>query len=148
MNTIDILQTVGIVGSILLGIWQVRAHTAQLRLEHSHKLTEGFNELIMVGFNHPEIFDELSKPYKHKKVVRDRAWWLLAYMSNKFERAFHQYRDYGALSKKTWEEFAPLILIWLQTTYGTGFWEKMTDDFSHTVDKEYIAYINSLLNEK
>jgi hypothetical protein len=63
MNTIDILQTVAIVITILIGIWQVRAHTAQLRLEHSHKLIEGFNELMMIGFNHPERFDELSNPY-------------------------------------------------------------------------------------
>ena len=148
MNSIDLFQTVGIVGSILLGMWQIRAHTAQLRLDHSQKLTESFNELIMVGFNHPELFGELGNPYNSEEGKSDRKWWLLAYMSNKFENAYKQYRDYGALSRKTWEEFGPLILVWLKTPYGIGFWEEMTGEFSHTVDNEYIAYVNSLLSEK
>ena len=148
MNTIDILQTAAIVTTILIGVWQVRAHTAQLRLEHNLKLTESFNELLMIGFNHPELFDDLSNQYIVDKDKSDRKYWFMGYVSNKFENAFKQYRDYGALSKKTWEEFAPLILVWYQTRYGRGYWERMIVEFSHTIDGEYISYINSLLNEK
>ncbi len=63
MNTIDLLQTAAIVGSILISIWQVRAHTAQLKLDNTNALYDGFNELNMLGIDHPGLFEELNAPY-------------------------------------------------------------------------------------
>ncbi len=70
----------------------------------------------------------------------------MGFISNKFEQAFLQYERYGTLSKEDWEGFAPLLLLWLKTPYGRGWWDFNIVAGEQTSEEGYAGHINSLLN--
>lgn len=77
MNSLDLLQTVAIILSILLSVWQVRAHTAQIRSSQLQSFTDGFNELYLLGFGDPGYYEELSKEYEPKTGPTERPFYFL-----------------------------------------------------------------------
>jgi hypothetical protein len=147
MSVLDLLQTVAIVFSILLGVWQVRAHMKQLRLDQMHKFYDGFNEFNMIGFNHTDYFAELNEPYNPETATSQRTYWLMGYIYTKFEQTFIQYYEYGTLSKEAWEGVAPMMLLWLRTKFGRGWWDTNIVGGAQSGEDEFVNYMNSLLRE-
>ena len=145
MNVIDLMQTIAIVSSILLSVWQVRAHTAQIRSAQLQTFADGFNELNLLGFGDPGYFNELSKEYDPKLGPTERPYYFLGLAITKFENAFLQYREYGTMTKEYWESQAPILLLYLDTPYGRGWWNNGTGGEVNTSDDEFTQYIDAML---
>ena len=141
MNAIDLLQTVAIISSILLSVWQVRAHTAQIRSAQLQSFSDGFNELNLLGFENPDFYKELSKEFSSNTMATERSYYLLGLVMTKFENAYLQYKGYGTMTKEYWESQAPAILPYLDTPYGRGWWNNVIGGDINTADDEFTLYL-------
>jgi len=145
VNALDLLQTVAIISSILLGVWQVRAHTAQLRSSQLQSYTDGFNELNLLGFGTLDHYNELSKEYDPKTGPTERPFYFLGLAVSNFHNAYLQYKEYGSMTKEFWESQAPFLFLYLDTPYGRGWWNNAVGRNVDTVDDEFLLYIDALL---
>lgn len=126
MNNLDLLQTIAIVVSILMGAWQVRSHTKQLRYDQLTKRMEDFNEMNMIGFTNPDFYPELSEPYDGNTAKSKRAFWMIGYIHNKFWQAYRHHRLFKAQTAEEWNGNAQALVFWFRTPFGRGWWEAHT----------------------
>jgi len=145
MNALDLLQTVAIISSILLGAWQVRAHTAQIRSAQFQSFTSSFNELNLLGFSDPGYFQELSNNFDPKTGPTERPYYFLGLAISKFEDVFEQYKIFGTISKEIWEAQAPLLLLYLDIPDGRRWWDNAVGGDIDTVNDEFTLYIDAML---
>lgn len=52
------------------------------------------------------------------------------------------------MSKEFWESQAPLLLLYLDTPYGRGWWKNAIGGDISNVDDEFTLYIDAMLNAK
>lgn len=145
MNAIDFLQTIAIVFSILMGVWQIRSQTLESRLSRNNKLYEDFNEINLLGFSNPNMMREFEEPYDPKTAKFTQAFWLMGYIHTKMDQIFEQYHKFGTLSKADWETLSPVYLFWLQTKFGRGWWDSRSQE-SH--DEEFSKYYEQMLSDQ
>ena len=144
MNWIDIIQSVGIVCSIVLVLWQMRLQVKELKAAKSAMLTAKMDEINRLLFEHPEILPALSQAYPRRASARgDRRRHLMLMWFNAIEQAFLNYRRYKLVEKSGWEAWMRILTSYLYLPYVRAHWERTKIEYA----AEFQRFVNDLLAE-
>lgn len=148
MQWIDIIQTFGIVGSILIGALgsllvyrQTKAQTKQIKSSTDAMIAGQVDEINRLLFEYPEVFPELEKPFPMSGLGEggDRRYHLMHLILNNFEQVFLQHKHYGYVDSARWNSWnTRIITAIMKKPYANGHWEAMgwqyPDDFREFIE--------------
>lgn len=146
MNWLDIVQSVGIVISIMLVIWQVRLQTKQMKATANAIIAAKVDEINRLMFENPDIFPKLDQPYPGNNLPNDgdRRYHLMHIFLNTFELVFIDYRRHKFIEKSGWDSWTRIIMVILHKPYAHGHWEATKDQYT----EEFQEFMNNLIAEQ
>jgi hypothetical protein len=131
----DTIQTIGIIGSIFIGviasllvIWQIKAQAKQTNSSTDAMITAQVDEINRLLFEYPEVFPGLEEPYPTAGLGKtgDRRYHLMHLIFNNFEQVFLQARHYRYVDSHRWNDWNTRIMTAiLKKPYAIGHWDAM-----------------------
>ena len=144
MQWIDIVQTIGIIISIVLVVWQVRIQTNQMKSTVNSLLTTKLDEINRLMFDNPELLPELDKSYPDQGGEGDRRHYLLFIIFNTFKQVFLQHSKYGFIDQNDWVPWVRTMTGILKKPYVEGHWQATKYHYA----KDFQKYVDDLFYEK
>jgi hypothetical protein len=160
MQWIDIIQTIGIISSILIGAitsllvyWQIKAQTKQIKSSTDAMIAAQVDEINRLLFEHPEVFPALEEPYPVAGLREgDRRYHLMHLILNNFEQVFLQHKHYGYIDSTRWDSWnTRIITAIMKKPYAVGHWEALgwqyPDEFQKFIEdmkREQLAPNNGM----
>lgn len=146
MNWLDIIQSVGIVISIMLVIWQVRVQTKQMKATANATIAARVDEINRLMFENPDIFPQLNQPYPGNNLPNggDRRYHLMHIFLNTFELAFVDYRRHKFIERSGWDSWTRAIMEILHKPYAHGHWEATKGQYT----EEFREFMDGLIAEQ
>jgi hypothetical protein len=148
-------QTVGIIASIILGmvtlivsvtiaVYQMRLQIRQIRSSTAINIALQLDQLNLSALDHPEIYDQLGKPYLQRPGKgRDRAALLMDIRLNLFDQIYTQHKKYTLIEKDDFEVWIRVIKDMFQTEpYALGYWKTT----KHVYDPHFVALVDKMLD--
>ena len=153
----DSIETIGIIFSILLGAAALIMNAIQMKLlvkqaksSTSALIATRLDELNKTAFEHPEVYEELSKPYEHPEGYEGRAALLLDMTLTLFEQVHIQHADYGLLDEQEYQVWMNVLRHRLRSLFVIGYWA-VTKEFYGTSFRDEVERIiesNNKIEEK
>ena len=151
MPTTDIIQTVGVIFSILLGtaalimnLVQIKALMKQLKSSTSALIATRLDSLNQAEFDHPEVYSQLSKPYDPNDASQYQATLLMDMRLTLYQDVYEQHKHYGLLGKEEYETWLKAMRNTFQTPFARSYWQQIA--WQYWIEG-FRAVIDEIINE-
>lgn len=152
MQQTDIIQTISIIFSILLGatsIWlvsrQIRIQTKQIKSSVISVITTQVDEINRLLFEYPEVYPDLDKPYLEDLGEKgDRRHHLMHLILNHFEHVFHQHNQFGYIDSSHWKAWRRMMAEIMKKSYANGHWKATKSQYT----LEFQKFIEDILRRE
>lgn len=141
---IDIVQSIAIIASLIVSIWQMRALNNQLRAATDAALSEKLDSVNRLLFENADLFKDLESDFITVSASQQntRLEFLVAMLFNTFEQAFVQHKKYGYLDREDWMPWKQMLAGYLQKPYINTWWSSAKHEYE-TAFREHIDTINN-----
>lgn len=142
MSTVDIIQTLGIIFTIVVAIFQmqifIKAEKASIVTRISERNDALLNDIIV----HYETIKNFSKPFNPKMAVcfGDPRVSTMYRILNFFDEMFF-YHKQRFVSKHTWELYQSTLKKFVCNRFATTFWQYARDEYN----PGFQAFIDSII---
>ena len=137
MKWLDIIQSVGIILSIVLVIWQVRVQIKQMKATANALIYSKVDETNRLMFEHPDVFPKLNEPYPGGDLPEsgDRRYHLMHIFFTTFEQVFFYQKTHKFLEQSDWNSWTRVMSEILQKPYARGHWGDIKSQYSMDFQK-------------
>jgi hypothetical protein len=144
MKWIDIIQTIGIIVSILIGaasslmvFWQIKVQTKQIKSSANSRLATQVDEINRLLFEYPDVFQRLEESYPVDDLgsTHDQRHFLMYLILNNFEQAFLQHKHYGYIDNMRWRFWPRIMTEILNKPYFSGHWQRVHKQYPEDFQK-------------
>ncbi len=147
---LDSLQSFGIVASIGVAAWAIRAQTTAIRASVAINLSDKTIELNKVILDHHAAYARLNEDFVHGDDPDERDA-ICAIILTIFELAYIEHAEHGALSRDDWAAWTRMMVAYVEKPYLRGYWSirqaEYNDGFIRSVNsaREKILTTDSAL---
>jgi hypothetical protein len=124
MSLTDLLQTIGIIVSIVFAIWQMRVLTQYTRAATAAAIVNKYDDVNRLIFDNPGLFRRMSEPYRDPELDddSDRMDTLAAMIFNAIEQVYTQHQRYQLVTEADWTIWERALAHHLQKRYLREWW--------------------------
>ena len=142
MSTIDLIQTLAIIISLIVTIVQMRLYIKGERVSIVTRISERNDALlneIIVNINAVKRLDQPFEVNKHGYFSDPRV--SITYrILNFFDEMFYYYRE-GFLAERIWDLYQPTMKRLLDNPFSKTFWAHVRNEYN----KEFQAFVDKNL---
>ena len=131
MSTIDIIQTLGIVFTILVAIIQMQVYIKAEKVSIITRISERNDALLNDIIVHYETIKNFSKPFNPKMTVYfgDPRVSTMYRILNFFDEMFF-YHKQRFISKHTWKLYQSTLKKLISNRFARTFWQYARDEYN------------------
>lgn len=140
-----IVASLGVIVSVLALTLQIRVQIRQMKSSTSVLLSSRMDAINLLQLEHPEIFDELEKPYLPLPGVRQSVAELVTDLKfTLFEEIYMQYTKFRLIDREDWLLWKESIKenLWFPFITG-GYWEESKKYYA----PQFVAEIEQIIHE-
>ena len=141
MSIIDVIQSVGIVITIVIAIWQMRLQIKSTQASIYASILERMREINRLSIEYPEVVAKLSEPFPQNSDIAagDQLSGIMFTILNLYEELFYHHKK-GYIDDEIWDGWTKTIQKDVKLPYAMGFWEKVKEQYGTS----YRDFINTL----
>lgn len=146
IKLVDIIQSLGIIVTLIVAIWQMSLQTRHVRAANDLALLSKFDEINKLWITHSGVWKELDTSYdtELQGTSQEVLSTILFMVFNTFELAFRHHKKYKLLENDAWADWCNLIQAYREKTYLYGWWEHNAHEYS----EGFQFFVNSLPGPK
>lgn len=139
---LDGLQSAGIVASIGVAVWAIRAQTTSVRAAVAINLSDKVVEINKIILEHHEAYLRLDEEYEQEDGPDPRNA-LCAIILTIFELAYVEYKEHGVVSKEDWGAWSRMTKAYIGKPYLRGYWRIRMAEYNDG----FVKHVNEALEE-
>jgi hypothetical protein len=142
MSIVDIIQTLGIVFTIVVAIIQMRFYVKAERISVITRISERNDALLNDIIAHHENIKDFSKPFDSKSTAYfgDPRVSIMYRILNFFDEMFFYYKQ-RLVSKQMWDLYQNTLKKFISNSFGNTFWQYARDEYN----PDFQAVIDSII---
>ena len=142
MEILDIVQTIGIMATLLIAIWQIRITRKSLRSSTNNLISERVYEINKLLFDNPATLPGLEEAYAGDKISKegDSRYHLVHIFLDLFTQIYAQRHHYDLIEQEKWKSWVRTMQGILNKPYVDGHWQKQ----KHQYDSDFVIFIEQL----
>ena len=141
MDIVNFIQTIGIIATLMIAIWQIRVTNKNLKSDVNNIISERFFEINKLLFENPDVFPALEKPYPTETPLKgDRRYHLVHILLDLCSQIYAQRHHYGYLEEKKWESHVKTMNVIINKPYVDAHWNKQ----KHQFDNDFVSFVEKL----
>ena len=131
MSTIDLIQTVGIVISLIVTIWQMRLYIKGEKVSIVTRISERNDALLNEIIINIGAVKRLNQPFKNNthNYFSDKRVSIMYRILNFFDEMFYYYRE-GFLAQRTWDLYQLTMKRFLNNPFSKTFWAHVRNEYN------------------
>lgn len=131
MAMTDVIQSIGIVVTLVIAIWQMRIQTRQAQASADLALMAKFDEITRYYMEHPGLWDKLGLSFQSVDSTADREKLenLVYLVFNTLELAHQHHHKYGMLDLNEWRSWSNTLAIYISKPYVVGWWQTRASEY-------------------
>jgi hypothetical protein len=131
MSTIDIIQTLGILFTIVVAIIQMRFYIKAERISVITRISERNDALLNDIIAHYKNIKNFSKPFNSKSTAYfgDPRVSIMYRILNFFDEMFFYYRQ-QLVSKHVWDLYQNTLRKFISNRFAATFWQYARDEYN------------------
>lgn len=142
MSTIDLIQTLGIITSLIVTIVQMRLYIKGERVSIVTRISERNDALLDEIIDNINAIKRLDKPFDVNKpgYFSDPRVSITYRILNFFDEMYYYYYQ-GFLAKRTWTLYQLTMKRLLDNIFARTFWEHVRNEYN----KEFQGFVDQLM---
>lgn len=132
MGVTDIIQSVGIIITLMLAIWQMRVQSRQVEASADLALMLKFDDINKLFIDHPGLWKLLDGSYTTppSSEAEEKMETILFIVFNTLELAYRHYRKHGLMQGDDWPDWEKTIDAYVRKPYVKDWWATNGSEFS------------------
>lgn len=141
MPTTDIIQSIGIIATLAIAIWQMIVQTRHVRAANDLAILSKFDEITKIYIEDPKLwhmlddeFNEDSEDTRHSKLSN-----VIFVVFNTLELTYRHYKKYRMLCRDGWSDWKVSLDIYIGKKFIEGWWKKNAIEYP----QDFRSYVES-----
>lgn len=139
----DLIQTIGLVATMAIAIWQMRIHDTTTRASVEFQLITKMDEVNRITVDQPELWRTLGVEFDSidDEAVKERVDSLLFLIFNTFAIAYRYHKRYKLIRQQEWELWEEWIAGYKDFKVFEKWWAHAQSQY---MDDEFNSYVTRL----
>jgi len=136
----DLIQSIGIIATLLIAIWQMRINSRQANAASDLNLMLKFDESTRVFMDTPRLWRLIDRTYEHDSADAEQEKMACAIFMvfNTFELAYRHYKKFSVMHADDWDDWERLVDAYAGKKYVWGWWRAN----KHEYGARFQAYVD------
>ncbi|KKN65686.1 hypothetical protein LCGC14_0479110 [marine sediment metagenome] len=142
IQLVDIIQSLGIILTLMVAIWQMSVQTRHVRAASELALLVKFDDLTKLWIDNPGLWSQLDTTYiegqsENSLEILENIMFMVF---NTFELVFRHHKKYRLVENDAWIDWINNIQSYREKPYFDGWWMHNAHQYSN----DFQSYVNSL----